>query len=184
MKPDWFSTDSNQSGLVWNARKSDYYDAGYHRTIMTVKDAGQGGPQDDEVFTYYSLYENNTDPAYANGTPFLMHAPSPMGMVVNEVRPSAPAAHLAPQALSRSLLTHAHFVSPPLQYYDFEPRTYAPDEAAFIRPASPACIPAGYAATPAEARALLQAAGVARPPMMVEVMLGGLNLALPAEARY
>ena len=52
-----------------------------------------------------------------------------------------------------------------------------------MRPASPACIPAGRAATPREAHALLQAAGLARPPM-VEFMVGGLNLALPAEQRY
>jgi hypothetical protein len=151
MRPDWF-IDANQSGLVWNAKKSDSFDIGYHRTVMTVKDAGQGGPADDEVFTYFFSYENNTDPAFSNGTPFLMHAPSPAGMVVNE-------------------------------YYDFEPRTYSPDEAAFVRPASPACIPAGAAATPREAHALLQAAGLARPPM-VEVMLGGLNLGLPTEQRY
>ena len=50
MRPDWF-VDANQSGLVWNAKKSDSFDAGYHRTVMSVKDAGQGGPADDEVFT-------------------------------------------------------------------------------------------------------------------------------------
>lgn len=47
MRPDWFS-DANQSGLVWNAKKSDSFDTGYHRTVMTVKAAGQGGPEDDE----------------------------------------------------------------------------------------------------------------------------------------
>lgn len=72
MKPDWFSTDSNQSGLVWNAKKSDFYDTNYHRTIMTVKDAGQGGPYDDEVFTYYSYFNNETGVDNANGAPFLM----------------------------------------------------------------------------------------------------------------
>jgi hypothetical protein len=44
----------------------------------TVTDAGQGT---DLPFTYYSLSENITD---TDGTPFLMHAPSPYGMVVNE----------------------------------------------------------------------------------------------------
>jgi hypothetical protein len=50
MRPNWYM-DANQSGLVWNAKKSDSFDAGYHRTVMSVKDAGQGGPADDEVFT-------------------------------------------------------------------------------------------------------------------------------------
>jgi hypothetical protein len=50
MKPDWFY-DANQSGLVWNAKKSNDLDRAYHRTVMSVKDAGQGGPEDDEVFT-------------------------------------------------------------------------------------------------------------------------------------
>lgn len=59
MRPNWF-VDGNQSGLVWNSKKSDFFDNAYHRTIMTVKSAGQGGPADDEVFTYYSYYENGT----------------------------------------------------------------------------------------------------------------------------
>ena len=107
MRPNWF-LDANQSGLVWNAKKSDSFDIGYHRTVMTVKDAGQGGPADDEVFTYYYAFENSTDPALSNGTPFLMHAPSPAGMVVNEVRgegaPHCPQCTPPPLSLSRSLL--------------------------------------------------------------------------------
>ena len=83
MIPGWF-LGGNQSGLVWNARKSDSFDSGYHRTVLSETDAGQGGAQDDEVFTYYYTYENSTDPGLTNGSPFLMHAPSPAGMVVNE----------------------------------------------------------------------------------------------------
>lgn len=83
MRPDWFQS-GNQSGLVWQSKKSDFFDSDYHRVIMTVKDAGQGTASDDEVFTYYSYFENGTTPGTANGQPFLMHAPSPTGMVVNE----------------------------------------------------------------------------------------------------
>jgi len=72
MKPDWFSTDSNQSGLVWQSKKSDFFDTDYHRVIMTVKDAGQGGPADDEVFTYYSYFNNETGVDNVNGAPFMM----------------------------------------------------------------------------------------------------------------
>lgn len=93
MYPDWFSAGANQSGLVWNAKKSDSFDVGYHRTLMSVKDAGQGTPIDDEVFTYYSYAdsENFTE----NGAPFLMHAPSPAGMVVNEYYEFVPRSYAA-----------------------------------------------------------------------------------------
>ena len=61
------------------------------------------------------------------------------------------------------------------EYYSFEPHTYGPSDPVFDLPTSPTCIPAGFAASPREAHALLTAAGIERPPM-VEIMLGGLNL--------
>jgi len=51
---------------------------------MGTMDAGQGL---DLPFTYYSAFNNATnvsDANFANGAPWLMHAPSPEGMVVNE----------------------------------------------------------------------------------------------------
>ena len=77
MKPDWFA-GGVQYGIFWPAKKTDGSDPAYHATLATVTDAGQGV---DLPFTYYSLSENNTA---TDGTPFLMHAPSPSGMVVNE----------------------------------------------------------------------------------------------------
>ena len=78
VRPNWFSAAALQYGIVWNAKKTDGTDPGYHANLMSVTDAGQG---EDLPFTYYSLSENNTA---TDGTPFLMHAPSPQGMVVNE----------------------------------------------------------------------------------------------------
>jgi hypothetical protein len=83
MKPDWFS-HGDQYGIFWPAKKTDGADPAYHATLATVTDAGQGV---DLPFTYYSLSENITD---TDGTPFLMHAPSPYGMVVNECQFGAP----------------------------------------------------------------------------------------------
>jgi hypothetical protein len=86
MKPDWFS-HGVQYGILWPAKKTDGTDPGYHAALATVTDAGQGT---DLPFTYYSLAENNTA---TDGTPFLMHAPSPSGMVVNEYYDFEPASY-------------------------------------------------------------------------------------------
>jgi len=153
MKPDWFITDANQSGLVWHSKKSDFYDPMYHRVLMSVKDAGQGGPADDEVFTYYSYFNNETDVGSENGMPFLMHAPSPNGMVVNE-------------------------------YYDFTPFTYDPEDTTFELPVSPACVPAGFAATPADSWRILQGFPGFENAPFTEIGLGGLNLRLPGALKY
>ena len=77
--PDWFIRGATQLAVAWNSKKSDALDMAYHRTMMAQKDAGQ-----DEPFTYYSWFANGTTPDTVNGAPFLMHAPSPNGMVVNE----------------------------------------------------------------------------------------------------
>lgn len=79
MRPDWFITDAVQLAIAWVGKKSDALDQTYHRTMMSQKDAGQ-----DEPFTYYAWFENSTVAGTANGSPYLMHAPSPSGMVVNE----------------------------------------------------------------------------------------------------
>lgn len=144
MRPDWFQ-DGNQSGLVWQAKKSDFFDEDYHRVLMTVKDAGQGGPADDEVFTYYSWYENNTQPGSENGAPFLMHAPSPPGMVVNEYY---------------DFTEHTFAADSEVFKYPL--------------PGAPRCIPAGFAATHHEAFAIMQKHGVST-AHHVEVTLGYLT---------
>jgi hypothetical protein len=53
----------------------------------------------------------------------------------------------------------------------------------FARPATPACIPAGYASTPKEAFELLEKAGLPSLPFAAEIKLGGLNLKLE-EGRF
>ena len=82
MRPDWFQ-QATQVGIVWNTKRSDSFHSDYYPSLMGTIDAGQGL---DLPFTYYSAFNNGTsdDPNFANGAPWLMHAPSPSGMVVNE----------------------------------------------------------------------------------------------------
>jgi hypothetical protein len=154
MRPDWFQ-DGNQSGLVWQAKKSDFYDPDYHRVLMTVKDAGQGTPADDEVFTYYSYFDNGKEPGTENGAPFLMHAPSPSGMVVNE-----------------------YYEFEARDYGFSNPIFQVPI------PGGPRCIPAGFAATHHEAFALLKKHGMAT-SHHVEIALGAMStMHLPPNSRF
>lgn len=82
MRPSWFQQET-QLGIVWNTKRSDSFHDGYYPSLMGTIDAGQGL---DLPFTYYSAFNNATsdDPNFMNGAPWLMHAPSPSGMVVNE----------------------------------------------------------------------------------------------------
>ena len=69
---------------MWNTKRSDSFHNAYYPALMGTMDAGQGL---DLPFTYYSAFNNETDvadPNFANGAPWLMHAPSPEGMVLNE----------------------------------------------------------------------------------------------------
>jgi hypothetical protein len=154
MRPDWFQP-GNQSGLVWQAKKTDFFDPDYHRVLMTVLDAGQGTPAQDEVFTYYSYYENNTQPGCENGAPFLMHAPSPPFMVVNE-----------------------YYDFTPKDFGASNPIFNVP------LPGAPPCKPAGYAADHHEAYALLKKHGVAT-SHHVEIALGAMStMHLPPNSRF
>ena len=147
MKPNWFNIDSNQTGVIFNTKRSDSYMIGYWPSVMSVTDAGQGL---DQPFSYYYAFNNNTnvsDPNYAMLAPWVMHAPSPAGMVLNE-----------------------YYNFEPATFPANDPEFALPSE--FVGK----CVQTGFAATPQEAHEKLKTADkrLAQLPL-AELFLGHAN---------
>jgi hypothetical protein len=147
MKPNWFNIGSNQTGVIFNTKRSDPYNNGYYPSVLSVTDAGQGL---DQPFSYYYAFNNKTnvtDANYAMFAPWLMHAPSPAGMVLNEYYDFVPATYPAN-----------------------DPEFALPSQ--FVGK----CVQTGFAATPQEAHEKLKAADkrLAQLPLS-ELFIGHAN---------